>query len=413
MTANYVTADLTDDESYTDPLLVKGRATRMNVSVSAESGAAFRCRLERRFTNDADATWRLVDDTFTADTEEVIEIWGDGQTEYRIGTGESGFTSRKVSSVTVDAAGTGVTDAGCNIGFSGGGGSGATATARFKAVGTPTVGAAGSGYLIGDVLQLSGGTSTTAATITVSRVGAASAVTSAAGSGYSPSETITLTGGTFTSAAVLTITNTKLVSVELDNAGSGYVADEVITLSATGGTMTTPATIRVLTVGGSGEILTFSVQSGGVFTANSTSFSQASTTGAGTGASFDTPLFGVNVVSATTPGAYSVLPSNPVAQGSTSGTGTGATFTTTFGKVATYSLTTAGNYSVIPADAVATTGGTGSGATANVDWGILSITVTAGGSGYTSAPTVTFSAGSGAAATAVLIGHTVSVRLGF
>ena len=71
----------------------------------------------------------------------------------------------------------------------------------------------------------------------------------------------------------------------------------------------------------------------------------------------------VTAASISSRGSATTLPSNPVAQVSTSGSGTGATF--------------------------------------NLTWRVLSITITEGGDGYSSAPTVTFSAGT-AAGTAVL-----------
>jgi len=70
-------------------------------------------------------------------------------------------------------------------------------------------------------------------------------------------------------------------------AGTGYVVDDILTL--TGGTFSTVGTIKVLTVGGGGDILTTSLNSAG---------------------------------------SYTILPSDPVAH--TGGTGTGATFDATF-----------------------------------------------------------------------------------
>lgn len=72
----------------------------------------------------------------------------------------------------------------------------------------------------------------------------------------------------------------------------------------------------------------------------------------------------VTAVSVKTPGSYSVLPTNPVSQGSTSGAGTGFTV--------------------------------------SVSWGISSVTVTAGGTGYSSAPSIGFNGG-GALPTATAI----------
>lgn len=73
-------------------------------------------------------------------------------------------------------------------------------------------------------------------------------------------------------------------------AGTGYASTDTVTF--TGGTFTTPVTIEVGSVGGSGEILNFLVVD---------------------------------------EGAYTVLPTNPVAQGSTSGSGVGATFNFAWG----------------------------------------------------------------------------------
>lgn len=83
------------------------------------------------------------------------------------------------------------------------------------------------------------------------------------------------------------------------------------------------------------------------------------------------------------------------------------TVTASSGAVASVAITTAGVYSTpITTSGAATTTltGSGSGATLTLSWGVASVTVTSGGSGYSSAPTVAFSGGGGssAAATATL-----------
>lgn len=81
--------------------------------------------------------------------------------------------------------------------------------------------------------------------------------------------------------------------------GSGYVAQEIITLQAPASGLGAPAQVRVLTVDGSGTILTSEL---------------------------------VNQVLGASPsisGSYFTLPSGTQTQGSTSGSGTGATFTLT------------------------------------------------------------------------------------
>jgi hypothetical protein len=181
----------------------------------------------------------------------------------------------------------------------------------------------------------------------------------AAGSGYAPTNTITLTGGTFSQAIVLTVATTKLVSIAINAAGSGYAVNDTITLA--GGAGATPAVLTVTTVS-TGAITGVSITNAGSFTTNSATFTQASTSGSGTGATFNTALFGVNTQTVTNVGNYTVIPSNPVSQGSTSGSGTGYT--------------------------------------CNVVWQVLSVAVTAGGEGYTSSSHVIFSSG---AATASLV----------
>lgn len=187
---------------------------------------------------------------------------------------------------------------------------------------------------------------------------AVSAIISAAGTGYVPADTITLTGGSHTINSILTVATTKLTSVAVNAGGSNYLVGDTITLA--GGTFGTAVILTVATVS-SGAVATFTITNAGSYTANTASFTQGSTSGVGTGATFNTAVWGVNTVTVSTPGAYTTLPSSPVAQGSTSGSGTSATFT--------------------------------------VLWGALSVAVTVGGTGYdsTSALSVTGGGGTGGA----------------
>src|SRR3990167_6835113 len=66
-----------------------------------------------------------------------------------------------------------------------------------------------------------------------------SAVVNAAGTGYLVNDTITLTGGTYSTPMTVKVVTTQLISSVLDAIGSGYdVAD---TITTTGGTFTTAA----------------------------------------------------------------------------------------------------------------------------------------------------------------------------
>jgi len=81
-----------------------------------------------------------------------------------------------------------------------------------------------------------------------------------------------------------------LVEAQLVNAGTGYVASETLTL--VGGTFTTAAVITIDTVGGSGEILTFSVTTLGSYTVDASSPNSPSG-GSGSDAEFDIVIRGV------------------------------------------------------------------------------------------------------------------------
>jgi hypothetical protein len=181
-----------------------------------------------------------------------------------------------------------------------------------------------------------------------------SATRAAAGTGYAPADTITLTGGSHTISGIVNVDTTRLVSVAVNAGGSNYLVGDTITLA--GGTFGTAAVLTVATVS-TGAITGVTISNAGSYTANTASFTQGSTSGVGSGATFNTAAFGINTVSVNTAGAYTALPSSPVAQGATSGGGTGATLT--------------------------------------VLWGLLSVQVAAPGSGFTSASTFVVSGGGG------------------
>ncbi len=192
-----------------------------------------------------------------------------------------------------------------------------------------------------------------------------SATVAAAGSGYAPADTITITGGTHTISSIFNVVTTKVVSIAVNAGGSNYLVGDIITLA--GGTAGTKAILTVASVSG-GAVATVTITNAGAYTANSASFTQFATSGVGSGATFDTALFGVRTLTVNTAGAYTILPSSPVAQGSTSGSGTGATLT--------------------------------------VLWGLLSVAVTSAGTGYdsTSVFSVTGGGGTGGATGTLGIG---------
>lgn len=160
-------------------------------------------------------------------------------------------------------------------------------------------------------------------------VGALSATanTGAVTASYAPGDKITLAGGSFFTQAVLSVTTTKVTGLQLNAKGAAYAPADTITLA--GGTPSTKAVVTVDTVDGGGGILTFHISTAGSYTANPAglSFTQDSTSGGGSGATFHYAIMSPNAVAVSTAGAYSAFPLNPVAQASTTGTGQGATFT--------------------------------------------------------------------------------------
>lgn len=191
----------------------------------------------------------------------------------------------------------------------------------------------------------------------------------APGGGYVPTNTINLTGGTQSTAAVLTVSTTTVVAATVANAGSG--APATFTVTGTTGTgakfqasltryphnigvnsivfggayTANPANLSAEPVTASGQTgITLNITMGvgaialtnpGVFTANAAggTFTQASTSGSGAGATFAGALFGPNAVTVATAGVYASYPANPVPQASTSGSGSGAAFTVTTGTI--------------------------------------------------------------------------------
>lgn len=341
--------------------------------------------------------------------------------------------SMKVVAAAVVAAGTGYAP-GNTITFTGGTASqqGIMTVVTSKLV-SVALNAAGTGYAAGDDITLAGGAFTTAAHLAVASTKLISTAVLAAGTGYGIGDTITLAGGTFSSAAVLTVSQAKLISASLNAAGSGYAPGDTITL--TGGTSSVAAIITVDTVS-TGAIATFHVTtagnytvetatftqastsgigtgatfnaavwgvlaatvSGGSYSVNASSFTQSATSGTGTGATFNTAVWGINTVTIANAGVYQTNTAS-FTQGATSGSGTGATFQTAAYGVNTFSITNAGSYTVLPADAIAqgSTSGSGTGATFNVaavsGWGVGTIAVSVPGTGYTSGSSVVFTGG--------------------
>jgi hypothetical protein len=324
--------------------------------------------------------------------------------------GGASTASGSVSSINIVNGGSGYLSGYISVSITGGGGSGAVAGTVTVVGGVITaiaVASGGTGYtsppnvtittqhsFFGSGAMAAAVLSTGAVTAICSSVlfGAplSRLVITNSGTAYSAVPTVTVTGGGGTGAVVEAVVNSNgnIQALLIINAGSGYTSQPSITFS--GGAPTVAATavafidssVSAITVNSPGVgyqavPLTVAVEEGGA------SFTATLTAGA------------ISTVSVITGGQFLTPPALNI----TDSTGTGAALTAVLGAVGL----TAGAFYVVnagigyPANTtipLTLTGGGGSGGTAVavVDslGTISSVNVTAAGSGYTSSPAVTF-----------------------
>lgn len=140
-----------------------------------------------------------------------------------------------VSTVNITNGGSGYTTA--SVAFSGGGGTGAAATATLTGgvVTSITVTSTGSGYTSAPTVSISGdGTGATAtSTVTPQVSGVTSITVGTAGSGYATAPVVTITGGGGTGAtATATVSGGSVTGVTVTAAGSGYTSAPTVTIAA-------------------------------------------------------------------------------------------------------------------------------------------------------------------------------------
>jgi hypothetical protein len=243
-------------------------------------------------------------------------------------------------------------------------------TARGATAATPINTGVTSSYEKDDLITLAGGIGTPAV-LEVSSSEILSLELFAPGEGvYAPADTITLAGGTHTTTGIVTVTHTQVVSATVNAAGAGGTTGiqtvtgttgtgtkfqarvtiaagaitEVRSISVAGDYTVNPTTAGEPVTGGglAGAtldlqvgVLTFTITTPGVYQANPVTgtFTQGSTSGTGTQASFSNAIMAPHAVTVRNPGAYSTAPANPVAQASSTGLGEGATFTVTFAAI--------------------------------------------------------------------------------
>ncbi len=292
-----------------------------------------------------------------------------------------------VKSISLTGTGSGYTTPVVSIS---GGGTGATATAS-GGVDSVTLTTPGSGYTSIPTAVFSaaptGGTTASGAAVSV---GVNSITVTAPGTGYTSAPTVTVSGTGSGSSGTTTL---GVASVAINSGGVGYTS--VPSVTATGGT--TNATMAA-SVGTS----TVNVTAGGSYTTLPT----VTFTGGGTG----TAQVGVNTIPVATGGSGYTAPPTVTINGS--GTG-GGTATAALG-ANLVTITAGGSYTALPTATTFDAPPSGTTATGTPLVGLLSIGVTAGGSGFTSIPGITIS-GSGAGggtATASVGVSTINVSAG-
>ena len=311
------------------------------------------------------------------------------------------YVSDHLTAVTVSDPGSGYTTIPTlTISASNGGGTQATATVTSLAVVGAVVSAPGTGYVFGDTLTVAGGTFSSAATLTVSGGTLATLALNAAGTGYAPNDTITLDGGVASAASTLTVVTTKVVSVSVVYAGTGgSTAPGSYALAGTTGSGT--VVLFTATNNGSGQLLTISLggfagNGGGSYTANPTNLASEPTVGGGF--TSDPPIvslvMGIATFVITSGGQYSAPATTTFTAGSTSGSGTGATFQTATYTINQLTVLSGGAYTVIPTSPNAVTDATSaSGMTVNLDFGVGAVALGTAGTLYYYPPTITPSYG--------------------
>jgi hypothetical protein len=287
------------------------------------------------------------------------------------------------------------------------GGSGASAVAVLaKLLAEIVLTDIGSGYTSAPTVAITGGGGTGAAATAAIAFGLAGGTVTAAGSGYTSDPVVGVSGGGGTGAQFTAQRGFPLALLQLEAGGSGYTSDPTVSFS--GGDGTTAATATAVR---SFAVASLAITAGGSGYTSPPTVAFSGTTGSGAAA---TTQLGVNSLTVVSGGSgYAVNDIMTIASGTNTTLARLKVTAVSSGAITTVSIEDAGAYSVVPTGAVGTTNllGGGTGASFTVNWKVSTLTMTAGGSGYETAPTLSFTggAGTGATATATLAaGGTVS-----
>ena len=331
------------------------------------------------------------------------------------------ITQPGLLSVSANNVGTGYQTAPV-VNFSGGGGSGAAATAVLtgNSVTSYILTSAGSGYTSSPLVTLEApGISSITSAVGVSKITAG-----ALGAGYTSAPAVSFTGGGGTGATATASLSVSSIAVGV--AGTAYTLAPTVSISAppTGGTQATA--IAVLGSGASaGQITGYTITNPGTGYISAPIVNVIPATGdsTGTGATANATLLVTNYIITNGGTGYTSNPTVVLTGGGFSTTASAAAAIASgsgyYIPVASITGTLGAGYLVAPT--VTITGGGGSGATAIAVLGsaanatagqVVSYTITNGGTGYTSNPTVILTGGSfttAATATASIANQIVTI----
>jgi len=302
--------------------------------------------------------------------------------------------TQKIAKLTLTSGGTGYTSA-PTVSFSGGGGTGASATATFSAsVKSIVLNSAGSGYTSAPTVTFVGGGGTGASASIKFSGGVGSVNMTTKGTGYRTPPTVTFSGGGGSGAAGTAVLNAFIdAATNLTYGGYGYTSDPTVTLVGGGGSGAT--VVAALDGTESVQRLIVTNAGSGYTSAPTLVFSG----GGGTGASGTVQLNG-EVASITITSSGSGYTSAPSVIISGSGKYAAATAVIASGITEITLVNKGAGYTSIPTITISGGGGSGATATATIAGEITGLTLNEPGSGYSSAPTVTFSGGGGSGAIA-------------
>lgn len=312
--------------------------------------------------------------------------------------GTCNISNGSITALVVGNSGSGYTQA-PTITITGGGGSGATATANINngKVTSITITNGGSGYTSCPTVTFSppGGNATPLPSCTITNGAITAIPVGDGGVGYTQAPTATLTGGGGTGATATTTidSNGTVISINITNGGSGYTSCPSVAFTFP--TETATAGACTITNGAITDI-PLDFVGNGYTTAPTVTLSGGGGTGAIAVATIHPTGGFVTGITITNGGSgYTSCPtiilSSPPSQPPAT---PNSACTITNGAITAIPIGNVGN-GYVKAPTVTLTGGGGSGATAttsiNSNGEVTSINITNGGTGYTSCPTVVIS----------------------